>query len=53
MKSEKMEDIEAFIMSPIKDVTDSRKQDFKIIKHSMEEDEIPTLQNKAKPSLIS
>ncbi len=42
-------------MSPIKDANDYQKQDFKIIKNSMEEDEMPmpSLQNKAKPSLIS
>jgi len=42
-------------MSPIKDGNDYQKQDLKIIKNSMEEDEMtmPKLQNKAKPSLIS
>ena len=42
-------------MSPIKDISDTRKQEFKINKHTMEEDEMPMpiLQNKAKPSLIS
>ena len=38
-------------MSPIKEISDTRKQEFKINKHTMEE--MPILQNKAKPSLIS